>query len=102
MLIAFTIFFLGTIVIAVFVISKVQLLNELSEEPSRDDISIKAREKIEEKVKKEVKEIIEDFLQLILQTTRKIIVKIERATTKWLYLIKRRRRKTKNNGNKPE
>lgn len=101
MLIAFSLFFLGVIMIAGFVIYKVPLLKELSEEPIKDDNSFLAKEKIEEKVKKEVKEIFEDFLHLILQTTRKIIIKIERITTKWLYLLKRKRKK-KSGDNKPE
>ncbi len=101
MLIAFILFFLGIIVTAVFILHKVPLLNEISESPVKSDNSFDTKEKIEEKVKKEVKEIFEDFLQLILQTTRKVIIKIERITTKWLYLLKRRRKK-KSNGNKPE
>ncbi len=101
MLIAFSLFFLGILVITGFVIYKVPLLKELSEEPIKEDSSFHTKEKIEEKVKKEVKEIFEDFLQLILQSTRKIIIKIERVTTKWLYLLKRKRKK-KNNDNKPE
>lgn len=101
MLIAFILSFVGAAAIAGFVIYKVPLLNELSEEPAEGDSSFDAKEKIEEKVKREVREILEDFLQLILQTTRKIIIKIERITTKWLYLLKRKRKK-KNIENKPE
>ncbi len=102
MLIAFILFFIGTIAVALFVIYKVPVLNELSEETAVEDNSINStKEKIEDKVKKEVKEILEDFLHLILQNTRKVILKIERITTKWLYLLKRKR-KNKGNNNKPE
>ncbi len=102
MLIAFILFFIGALGIAVFVIYKLPLLKDLSDEIPEEDNSVNStKEKIEDKVKKEVKEILEDFLHLILQNTRKVILKIERITTKWLYLLKRKR-KNKGNNNKPE
>ncbi len=93
MVVPFILSFIGFIGIATFIILKVPEIVELSEEKIRPNN--KERERLEEKVKKEVKEIFEDFLQLILQNIRKIIVKIEGATTKWLYALKRKKRQKK-------
>ena len=95
MWIGFTLTIIGVAGIALFAISKVPLLLELSEKTSIIDDEQKVKEGIEEKVKKEVKGILEDFLQAFLRSVRKIIVKTEQVTTKWLYNLKRKKREEK-------
>ncbi len=95
MLIGFILAFIGVVGIALFAISKVPLLLELSEKISIIDEEKQIKERIEDKVKKEVKGIFEDFLQAVLQGVRKFVVKTEQITTKWLYNLKRKKRDEK-------
>jgi len=94
MTIAIIAFGVSIIAISILFVRRVPDITELSEEEDSDkDIICIAREKIEEGVEKEIKERFEDFLQLILSHMRRFFVRVEKTTTKWLYVLKRRKRK---------
>jgi len=102
MLIPLILFFVSFFGIVFFLIWKVPLLVNLSQENNtQPDFIVTAKEKLEDGVKKEIKGKFEEFLQMVLSNLRRSIVKVDRITTKWLYTLKRRR-KRKENGNKPE
>ncbi len=95
MLISFVIFCISFLSIILFIIWKVPVLAKLPEEDTSKDFILVAKEKIEEGVKKEVKERFEDALQKVLSGIRKILIRIEKITTKSLYTLRRKRRKEK-------
>ncbi len=101
MIIAFIIFCLSFLGLVVFLIGKAPVLAGFSEQKDdSNDFIIAAKEKIEEGVKKEIRERVEEILHSTLSILRKIILRFEHITTKWLYALKRKRRKREEN--KPE
>ena len=94
MIISLIIFITSAIGILLFLIWKVPLLAKISSEknPSSDFI-LNAKEKLEEGVKKEIKERFEELLHVILSNLRRFLVRVERITTKWLYTLRRKRKK---------
>jgi Na+-transporting methylmalonyl-CoA/oxaloacetate decarboxylase gamma subunit len=101
MIISFSLFLLGVLIIFVFLALKAPLVAGLSEETnSENDFIIQTKEKIEEGVKKEVKERFEELLQRILSAVRRFLIKVEQTTTKWLFILKRKRKNREEN--KPE
>ncbi len=87
--------------IFVFLTSKAPLVAGLSEESNNENaFIIQAKEKIEEGVKKEVKERFEELLQRILSVVRRSLIKVEQTTTKWLFILRRKRKNREEN--KPE
>ncbi len=94
MLISLIVFFISLLGISVFLIWKAPLLAEtfVHEEPEKDYI-LNAKEKIEEGVKKEIKGRAEELLQVILSKLRRFLVRVERTTTKWIYVLKRNKKK---------
>ncbi len=101
MIIVFIIFCLSFLAIVALLILKVPLLVDFPEKrDDSKDFIIAAKERIEEGVRKEVKERIEELLHSILSILRKVILKVEHVTTKWLYSLKNKRRKREEH--KPE
>ncbi len=95
------IFFLGCLGIFFFLTWKAPLLVELSEKKDNSkDFVVVAKEKIEEGVRREIKENVEEILQRILCSVRRFLIKVEQGTTKWLFILKKKRRKKDND--KPE
>ncbi len=94
MLISLIVFCVGLLGVSVFLVWKAPLLAEIStqREPEKDYI-LSAKEKIEEGVKKEVKGRIEELLQIVLSGLRRFLLRVERITTKWLYTLRRNRKK---------
>jgi len=101
MLVSFIIFCCSFLGVLFFLIWKAPVLAEVTESraPAKDFVLV-VREKIEEGVKRESKERFESFLKNILSVIRKSLLKIEQTTTKWLYTLKRKKKKKDNN--KPE
>ncbi len=97
-LVIFCLSLLGTFL---FLTWKAPALVDFSEKDVDDkDFIVAAKEKLEESVKKEIRERFEEALGRMLSSLRKVIVKVERVTTKWLYTLKRKRKKR--DGNKTE
>ncbi len=102
MIISLIIFCLSLLGIFLFLTWKAPALADFSEKDIDDDkdFIVTAKEKLEESVRNEVREGFEEALGRILSSLRKVIVKVERVTTKWLYTLKRRKRERGNS--KPE
>ena len=101
MIFATIIFFLGCLSIFFFLTWKAPLLVGLSDKKDNTkDFVVVAREKIEEGVRREIKENIEEILQRVLSSIRRFLIKVEQGTTKWIFILKRKRRRKDND--KPE
>jgi hypothetical protein len=101
MIISIIIFFLSLFLLFLFLVWKAPRVVRISEkESSANDFIVTAKEKIEEEVKKEIKESFENILQRILSSLRRFLIKIEQITTKWLFILKRKRKKREEH--KPE
>ncbi len=88
------VFCLSVLGLFLFLTWKAPLVADLSEkENDKGDFILSAKEKLEEGIKKEVEEKFENFLQRVLSVIRKGIIKVEALTTKWLYTLKRKRKK---------
>ena len=101
MIVSLIIFLIGLLSLFLFLTWKAPLVASISaiEDPTNDFIIV-AKEKIEEGVKKEVKERFEEILQRILSSVRRFLIKVEQITTKWLFILKRKRKNKEEN--KPE
>ena len=93
MTIAIATFGVSVIAISILLIRRVPDIVDLSEEDPIGDIINTAKEKIEEGVEKEIKERFECFLQVILSHLRRFFSRVEKAITRWLYILKRKKRK---------
>ncbi len=93
MLTPLIIFVAGIIGIALFLIYKAPALTELSEDEEESyDVLLTCRKRGKEAFG-EVKCRFEKFLQILLSAVRKILIKVEKVTTKWLYVLKRKQKK---------
>lgn len=96
------IFVAGIVGIALFLICKAPALTELSEDEEESyDVLLTCRKK-GKKALGEVKCRFEKFLQILLSAVRKILIKVEKVTTKWLYVLKRKQKKKEKTEEKEE
>ncbi len=99
MVVSLIIFCISLLGILFFLIWKAPLLAKISsEKDSSNDFILNAKEKLEEGVRKEIKERFEELLQMILSNLRRFLVRVERITTKWLYTLRRKRKKRNGGG----
>jgi hypothetical protein len=86
------VFSASTIVIYLFLVQKANILSALPEE----EIETKEIKEVAIKTLSSTKEDffrrVEELLQLFLSLLRKVIMKAEHKTTKWLYILKKRKK----------
>ncbi len=90
MTIALTIFCIGVLGILLFMVWKAPVLAGVSESKNSKEISVIAKDKIEI-ISKEIKNRSLELLQDILKGIRKILIEIEKVTSKLLKKIKNKK-----------
>ena len=100
MLLPLLIFVAGILIIAFFVIWKTPAVSRIPEDDKVKDFIIATKEKIGEEVKKEVNDRVESVLHKVLSTIRKGVIRMEKLTSKWLRILKKRKKQKEED--KPE
>ncbi len=93
MTIALIIFLIGVLCVLIFLIWKAPLVADLSEEKERTDsffVTVKERIVL---IAKDFKARCESLLQSFLAIIRRVLIKVEQITTKWLCSLKKRKKK---------
>ncbi len=95
MIVPLTVFILSSLGLFTFLILKVPFIIELDEKKGekKETIVSATKEKIEQRVIKDTKETFESFLQRFLSGARRILLKGESIVTKWICLLRKRRKK---------
>ncbi len=92
MTVSLTVFFVSLFLLYLFLINKAYILSEVPEKDCSDKYFRDFAKKTISSTRDDLLRRVQSLVQLFLSFFRKIILRIEQKTTKWLYYLKKKQK----------